>query len=306
MGLGRWTEKIKILFFILGITAGVYAQTLSSHLSDSIVALGEKTSLRISISPLQGKDVLAKPKNKLLPFHFETTSDEVIQSNDLYTRTVDFQIFEEGIFVIPPLEFLIDGRPYTTIPYQIKIYNPAHENDVINDIMNNKKVDLGWRDYWEIYKFYILLFLIVLAAFFTFLGLYKNRFFHQHSSHQPTVNSALEALAALSQKKYAEKGDYRSFYVELIEITRGFITHQYHIPATVLLTDDLIEVMKNTNKISVENEKIIEEIFLRGDWVKFAKIFPNQEIMKEDLRKIHEFVERSITDLEAEHLREMH
>jgi hypothetical protein len=32
--------------------------------------------------------------------------------------------------------------------------------------------------------------------------------------------------------------------------------------------------MKNTNKISTENEKVVEDIFLRGDLVKFAKIFP--------------------------------
>ena len=64
------------------------------------------------------------------------------------------------------------------------------------------------------------------------------------------------------------------FYVELIDITRAFLVKQYHIPADVLLTDDLIDVMKHTNKISPENEKIVEEVFLRGDLVKFAKAIP--------------------------------
>ena len=81
---------------------------------------------------------------------------------------------------------------------------------------------------------------------------------------------------------------------------QDFLTKQYKIPADVLLTDDLIDVMKHTNRISTENEKVVEEIFLRGDLVKFAKIFPNQEMMNDDFAKIYEFVKRSTADIEAE------
>jgi len=95
------------------------------------------------------------------------------------------------------------------------------------------------------------------------------------------------------------------FYVELIDITREFLTKQYRIPADVLLTDDLIDLMKHTNKISTENEKVVEEIFLRGDLVKFAKTFPTKELMQKDFGEIYDFVERSTVDIEAEHLREV-
>jgi hypothetical protein len=59
-------------------------------------------------------------------------------------------------------------------------------------------------------------------------------------------------------------------------------------------------------EILPEYEKIVEEVFLRGDLVKFAKILPNQELMERDFLEIYEFVERSVTDIEAEHLREVH
>ncbi len=58
---------------------------------------------------------------------------------------------------------------------------------------------------------------------------------------------------------------------------------QYHIPADVFLTDDLIDVMKHTNKISPENEKIVEEVFLRGDLVKFCQnSSKSAELMERD------------------------
>ena len=93
------------------------------------------------------------------------------------------------------------------------------------------------------------------------------------------------------------------FYVELIDITRSFLTTQYGVPANVLLTDDLIDHLKQSNTISIENEKVVEDIFLRGDMVKFAKTFPDQPMMEKDFEDIRNFVKRSSKDLEFEKLR---
>ena len=139
-----------------------------------------------------------------------------------------------------------------------------------------------------------------------FFGFFKNGVFKKNTKQEHPVHQTLSDLKSLEKKKYAESGNFRMFYVELIDITRAFLSKQYHLPADVLLTDDLIEMMKKTNKISIENEKIVEEIFLRGDLVKFAKVFPNHKMMNTDFQKIYEFVERSTADIESEHLREMH
>ncbi len=299
------SKKIKIFFFFL-ISVFAFSQTLSSNLSKSKIALGEKVTLRISINNIQGKDVISKPKNELLPFHFEEIKDEIGESSSLYNRTIEFQVFEEGKFTIPELEFSVNGKILKTIPYEVTVYNPVNAEDKINDIMNNKQVDLGFKDYWEMYKFYLLGVLALFISLFLFLQFFKNGMFRRNKKPELPVHKTLQDLKNLEKKKYAEKGNYRMFYVELIDITRAFLVKQYHIPADVLLTDDLIDVMKHTNKISPENEKIVEEVFLRGDLVKFAKILPNQELMERDFLDIYEFVERSVTDIEAEHLREVH
>ncbi len=168
--------------------------------------------------------------------------------------------------------------------------------------MKNKEVNLDVQDYWQLYKWYILGALIVLALIFVIYQLIK---YGKRRKDSPVVmtNQTLRELDQLKKKKYIETGNYRSFYVELIDISRNFITKQYKIPADVLLTDDLIDVMKMNNSISPENEKIIEEIFLRGDLVKFAKIFPDQENMQNDFDQLKTFVKRSSKDLEVEQLR---
>ena len=298
------SKKIKIFFFFL-LSVLAFAQTLSSNLSKEKIALGEKATLRISINNLRGRDVISMPKNELLPFHFEETKDDITKTFDNYSRTIEFQIFDEGKYTIPPLEFSINGEVLKTIPYEITVYNPVNADEQISDIMNNKQVELGWKDYWEMYKWYVLGAFIVIALLFVFLGMFKNGVFGKNNKEKPSIHKTLLDLKNLEKKKYAENGNFRMFYVELIDITRDFLTKQYRIPADVLLTDDLIDLMKHTNKISTENEKVVEEIFLRGDLVKFAKAFPTKELMQKDFGEIYDFVERSTVDIEAEHLREV-
>ena len=298
------SKKIKIFFFFL-LSVLAFAQTLSSNLSKDKIALGEKVTFRVSVNNLKGRDVISMPKNQLMPFHFEETKDDITKTFDNYSRTIEFQIFDEGNYTIPPLEFSINGEVLKTIPYEITVYNPVNADEQISDIMNNKQVELGWKDYWEMYKWYVLGAFIVIALLFVFLGMFKNGVFGKNNKEKPSIHKTLLDLKNLEKKKYAENGNFRMFYVELIDITRDFLTKQYRIPADVLLTDDLIDLMKKTNRISTENEKVVEEIFLRGDLVKFAKAFPTKELMQKDFGEIYDFVERSTVDIEAEHLREV-
>ena len=295
---------MKKIFLILFSLLSVFAltQTLGSRLEKKTLALGEAVVFRVNISDLQGKDVVSAPKNELLPFHFEEIKDSISKRPDFYERVIEFAIFEEGKYTIPALDFRIGGELFHTIPYEVEVINTAQKGDQINDIMKNKEVKLDIKDYWELYKWYILGLLILLALIFIIYYLVR---YAKRRKNSPAVmtNQTLRDLENLKKKKFIEKGDYRSFYVELIDISRNFITKQYKIPADVLLTDDLIDVMKHNNTISPENEKIIENIFLRGDLVKFAKTFPDQSLMETDFNEMKTFVKRSSKDLEAEQLR---
>lgn len=295
---------MKKIFFILFslLTAFAFSQTLGSELNKTTLALGEVGVFHVSISNLEGKDVVSAAKNELLPFHFEEIKDNISKKTDQYDRTIEFAIFEEGKYTIPALDFKIGGKIFHTIPYEVEVVNTAQKGDQINDIMKNKEVKLQVQDYWQLYKWYFLGVLILLASIFVIYQIIK---YGKRRKSSPIImtNQTLKDLENLKKKKFIENGDYRSFYVELIDISRNFITKQYHIPADVLLTDDLIDVMKLNNTISPENETIVEEIFLRGDLVKFAKTFPNQAMMEKDFEDMKTFVKRSSKDLEMDQLR---
>jgi len=266
------------------------------------LALGEVAVFKIQILDLNGQDVQASPRNELLPFHFEMVNDSIAKQKDIYLRSVKFAIFQEGKFTIPEIEIKVGDKILKTIPYEVEVINTAKKGDQINDIMKNKEVELNVQDYWDLYKFYVLVALMIIAIIVLIIGIIKYGR-KRKSSPIVTTNQTLKDLEKLRKKNYIENENFRAFYVELIDITRTFITKQYQIPADVLLTDDLIDYMKNTNAISQENEKIVEDIFLRGDLVKFAKTIPTKELMAKDFTAIRDFVKRSTKDVEAENLR---
>ena len=293
-------KKILFLFFAI-INVFGFSQTLGTDLDKKTLALGEVGTYKISIYNLKSKPVEAAPKNELLPFHFEEIKDSISVTPEIYERVIQFQVFEEGKFTIPALDFKVGGILYHSVPYEIEVVNTAQQGDQINDIMNNKEVKLNVQDYWELYKFYLLGIIAILALIFAIYQIIK---YGKKRKDSPVVmtNKTLKELDALKKKKYIEDGNFRAFYVELIDITRNFLTKQYRMPANVLLTDDLIDLMKNNNAISQENEKALEEIFLRGDLVKFAKTFPDKKTMETDFQQIRDFVKHSSKDLEFENL----
>ncbi|KQT17597.1 hypothetical protein ASG31_09355 [Chryseobacterium sp. Leaf404] len=278
------------------------AQMITSNLQKKMLALGETDQLIIKINYLGSQKVNSARENELLPFHFEEIKDSIGSSDDQYIRKIEFAVFQEGKYTIPELEFKVGNEILKTPAYEIEVVNTAKKEDVINDIMSNKEVDLEMADYWELYKFYILAAIAVIALI-TAIYIIVKYGRRAKSSPKITTNLTLKELEGLKKKKYIENGDFRSFYVELIDISRRFITTQYQLPADVLLTDDLIDAMKQSNTISPESEKTVEEVFLRGDLVKFAKTFPDETTMQKDFADIKTVVEKSAKDIEFENLR---
>lgn len=284
----------------------ISAQRISSSLQKTKIAVGEVNHIEFRITGASPDQIESAPKNELLPFHFDEIKDEVKTSPEGdYLRSIDFMILDEGDFTIPSLEFRIAGKVYRSTPYELKVYNPSNVTDKPMDIMNNQVLDLGWRDYWDLYKFYIFLMIIVLGIAIGGYILWKyGRKRKTYQEKMAPVNKTLKALENLKSKNYHNNGKARIFYVELIDILREFLEEQYHFPASLLLTAELIQVIKKDNRISMENEKQLEQIMKRGDEAKFAKIFPSPVQMQKDIEEVQVFVKEASLELEIENLRQ--
>ncbi len=294
---------MKILpFLLLFLGIFIHSQTLSTQLDKRKLSLGEPATYTLRIEGLNSQNISIPQKNKLLPFHFEVIRDSISQSSDIYVRIIEFSILEEGNFKIPSYDIKVGEKNLKTISYDIEVINSSQKGEQIHDIMKNKGIKLSLTDYWLLYKNFILAGILIIAA--TLAILYFIRYSKaKHSSPAQITNTTLKRLDTLRKKKFIENSDFRSFYVDLIDITRDFLTRQYRIPANILLTDDLIFLMKKINSIPTETEQLLEQIFFRGDAAKFAKAYPEQEQMLIDLNDLTHIVKKSISDIEFENLR---
>ena len=249
--------------------------------------------MNIHIRTLQGKNIISAQKNELLPFYFEETKDEIYQNNKEYRRTIEFNILDEGKFILPSLEFKIGDSIHKSIPYEIKVTNPNKKNEEISDIMPNQEIKLGIMDYLSLYQNQIFIFLIILGSILMFIFI-KKRSAKKKISPTISPNKFLHDLAQLKTKKLIESGEHRLFYIKLLEIIRDFLQSKYQIPADILLTDDLIDFIKKSHILSKENTKILEELLTRGDLVKFAKSIPSSEMIQADLENVENFIIKNL------------
>ena len=280
--------KKYFLLFFFGTTFG-FAQQLSTSLDKQKIELGETAVFKVKIENLNQKNVISAPKNGLLPFSFEETKDSISENPNSYERIIEFTIYEEGKHSIPALEFKIGEEIHRTTPYEIEVTNPTQQGEEINDIMSNEEVELSLSDYWEMYKNYFFGGLVILGILgFVFLFIFNRKVKNLHVEN-PALKT-LKKLEQLKNKNLIEKNEYRLFYVELIEICRGYLADNKHIPADILLTEDLIDLMKSKHYISDEEIEVFEKVLTRGDLVKFAKTIPEKNTMKSDFDSIKNIV----------------
>lgn len=289
-------KKILIVFWGT-FSLMLLGQTLSSQLSKNTLRLGEVGVFTLRISNLDHQKVEAPAQNQLLPASFEELSDSIARDKEAYVRQVKFQVFEAGVYKIPPIEVKVGNKILSTIPYRVAVVNTAKQGDKINDIKGVKKVELGWGDYWSLYKNYIISFIAIILVLV--LGRWLYKFIKKRKEPRRVATyRTLKELEILRKKGYIDQQNYRSFYVELIDIIRRFLAERYHFPARELLTDDLIDYMRSHQKLSKEDIDLLDKIFNRGDLTKFAKAIPGIEDMKNDWQQAKSFVKRSYQEEE--------
>lgn len=276
-------KGLLLLFLLFSLFA--QAQILGSRVDKPDVEVGEPNMYRIFVTGTGDKKIAVPDPKTFLPYHFEILSDSVHTQKDTYERIIKFAVMEEGTFTIPEITVQTGDKAQKTVSYELKVRNNASATDSPADNILPDEVSLGWGDYWELYKFYILGALSALALLIAIIFIAKY-IRAERSEPKRALNSALKELSQLKKKKYLEKGDYRSYYVELIDLTRNYLTKRFSVPADVLLTDDLIVFLRNKQILTEETTAKLSAVLVRGDQVKFAKIYPNTETAEKDYQTV--------------------
>ena len=283
---------IYIIFFICGIT---FAQnSVEVAIDTTNIRIGEQILYQISVDkthPLT-KSILSEvnrlsdkvlfPKLVLDSLNRVEVVEElkVDTTKTKFVKKYILTSFDSGQYIIPRQQVLINSRIYLTDSLLINVATVKVDTTKQNlfPIKSIKNQPVIFDDY----KNYLWLGLALLALI---LGLIWYYFIRKKKDEQaiedrvPPYELAMQRLGELDGKQLWQNDKVKLYYIELTDIIRTYIERELNIPALESTTDELMETIRDFNKIKTldlpkETVKNLQKLLQEADLVKFAKHKP--------------------------------
>ena len=269
---------IYIIFFICGIT---FAQNpVEVAIDTTNIRIGEQIQYQISVDN--------KSENVLFPKLVLDSLNriEVVEELKVDTTKTKFvkkyllTSFDSGQYVIPGQQVLINSKKYLTDSLLINV--ATVKVDTLKQNLFPIKSIKNQPVIFDDYKNYLWLGLALLALI---LGLVWYYFIRKKKEEQaiedrvPPYELAMQRLGELDGKQLWQNDKVKLYYIELTDIIRTYIERELNIPALESTTDELMETIRDFNKIKTldlpkETVQNLQKLLQEADLVKFAKHKP--------------------------------
>lgn len=291
--------KIFIVYFFIAAIL-IRAQIPVSKISTDYIKFGEPIVLKITVKTGQ-KDTIIFPKiTDTLSEKFEVLrqkKDTLSKNNSIFINdSIIFSAYEEGTFSVPPQRILVNSKEYFTPSYKVTVA-PVVTDSVktpLFDIKSIVQIPKNVWDYIQPYLGYVLILLVILVCVIIYLIRRKKKKSETHKSEPDVL--AIKRLKKLQKSDYIAKDLYKKYYSELTSIIKEYMEARWNFPATKLLSDDLLEYLKNDKWLDENEIENLSVIFKISDLAKFAKYKPTPEETKLHMEKAINFINLTKTD----------
>ena len=280
-----------IILLVLVVNLYSFEQSLSPTENTTV---GDKFVLNIKA---EGLNIDSLDKSKLQDLNFGDF--ELLDVQPSQDGSVNFIL---STYKPGKVELLSVEIPYTyndqkkfvktkALPVEIKsVLDPNNPPQDIQDIKGIIKFNHGIL--WYLPFILILIILIIISCFIYKFIKKKNRKPTQEEIIQsiPPKEYALKQLDELLALNLTEKGHIKEYYDKLSDIIRFYISRTYSVDGMEKTTTELYSMLKN--KITPEQNRELKNYLINCDFVKFAKLIPNQEEIKNDFDTAKNFIEK--------------
>ena len=286
-------KKVLIVVILLVSVVGLYAfeQTLSPQQD---ITVGDKVVLNIKA---EGLTVDSLDKSKISEVNFGDF--ELLDVQPAQDGSVNFIL---SVYKAGKVELLSVEIPYTYIDQKKFVKTNALPIEV-KSVLDPKNPPMDILGIKGIVKFHhgllwyltFLIILIILGLAIYFICKYikkKNRKPTEEEIIQsiPPKEYALKQLDELLSLNLIEKGHIKEYYDKLSDIIRFYVSRTYCVDGMEKTTTELYSMLKN--KITPEQNRELKNYLINCDFVKFAKLIPSPENIKNDFDTAKGFVEK--------------
>ncbi len=143
--------------------------------------------------------------------------------------------------------------------------------------------------------FWLILLALLAAACFWFYRFLKKRSKPPEKPKQERKlrprELALRDLEELDHSGILERGQYRKYYFRLSEIVRLFLQEEIHLPVVDATTEEIRPQLTRCPLLTETEKQFIGQILVEMDLVKFARLIPSAEEVKNLRDSLRRFIE---------------
>jgi hypothetical protein len=313
----------KILIILLSIiTPAIYtnlkAQIAVSASIDSVqMFIGEQAKLTIQALQPQDHTLQFPIFSDSITSNLELVStlkpDTVLLENSMLqvTNTYIVTSFDSALVYHPGFEIKAGDNIYLTNPISIKIVDMPIDTtqQAITDIKDIYQPPIDWMFYLTIAGCTILAVLIIALIIYLLNKYLKSRNTNQSEPQPEPIDPrkaheiAYDELEALRQKQLWQSQQFKTYYTELTEILRRYISNRYAIDAMEQTSDDILSEFRRNKELKDKKAeiKLLNDVLQLADLVKFAKWQPLPDECERSFHQVTQFIDQT-KEVEISHL----
>lgn len=276
-----------LITLLVALTGRAVAQsvTVDATIDSLQILIGEQAKIKLQVS-------LDADKRALFPVYTDTLvrGVEIIDVakpdtqllNDgrrsLITQEYTITSFDSALYYLPPMEVLVDNKPYHSKALALKVYSVPVDTLHPDQFFGPKTVMRApfiWED-WYIAIACVLLFVpFLLLLIYLVKRIRDNKPIIRRVKVEPKLpphQLAMREIERIKNEKVWQKGASKEYYTELTDTIRVYIKERFYFNALEMTSSEIIsKLLEMNDKDAIAD---LRELFETADLVKFAKHNP--------------------------------
>ncbi len=259
--------------------------TVDATIDSLQILIGEQTKIKLQVS-------LDADKRAIFPVYKDTLvrGVEIIDIakadtqmlNDgrraLITQEYTVTSFDSALYYLPPMEVLVDNKPYFSKALALKVYSVPVDTlhpDLFFGPKDVMSVPFAWEDWYATIACALLFVPFLLLLIYLIKRIRDKKPIIRKVKIEPKLpphQLAMQEIERIKNEKIWQKGLSKEYYTELTDTIRVYIKERFGFNALEMTSSEIINKLLEIKDKDALHE--LQELFLTADLVKFAKHNP--------------------------------
>lgn len=186
--------------------------------------------------------------------------------------------FDSALYYLPPMEVLVDNKPYHSKALALKVYSMPVDTLHPDQFFGPKtvmKAPFAWEDWYVSIAAALLFVPFLLTLIYLVKRIRDNKPIIRKVKVEPKLpphQQAMKEIERIKSEKVWQKGQPKEYYTELTDTLRQYIKERFGFNAMEMTSAEIIDKLLETNDREALSD--LRVLFQTADLVKFAKHSP--------------------------------